>query len=224
MAFDKFYFLLGGLLLVGGLIFIFYNNLYVPGSKKSYTLLSGTQTISQDFESTVPYSLLAPNRDSLMVEDSNETSGTGSGYGLSFTWSMYLEQVGPERIWSTSYAKDKPILRIGDSPHIVYNPKYNILKVIVNYKESPFYAHYPVIELRDLPLQTWNQYGVVIDNNKVKIYFNGKLVVNKVLATVPVIEATDITIGEKFNNLVGKIKDLTVYFRPYDNREISKIL
>ena len=218
MAFDKFYFLLGGILLLGGLIFIFYNDLYVPGSKKSYSLLKGTQTISQDFESTVPYSLLAPNRDSLMVEDSE------TGYGLSFTWSMYLEQVGPERIWSTSYAKDKPILRIGDSPHIVYNPKYNILKVIVNYKESPFYAHYPVIELRDLPLQTWNQYGVVIDNNKVKIYFNGKLVVNKVLATVPVIDSTDIVIGEKFNNLVGKIKDLTVYFRPYDNREISKIL
>jgi hypothetical protein len=218
MAFDKFYFLLGGILLLGGLIFIFYNDLYVPGSKKSYTLLKGTQTISQDFESTVPYSLLAPNRASLMVDDS------GAGYGLSFTWSMYLEQVGPERIWSTSYAKDKPILRIGDSPHIVYNPKYNILKVIVNYKESPFYAHYPVIELRDLPLQKWNQYSVVIDNNKVKIYFNGKLVVNKVLATVPVIDSTDIVIGEKFNNLVGKIKDLTVYFRPYDNRDIGKIL
>lgn len=224
MTFDKFYYLLGAILLFGGIIFIFYNNLYVPGNKKSYVLLPGTQTISQDFESTVPYSLLAPNRDSLQLSIDDNQYPTGAGYGLSFTWSMYLEQVGPERIWSTSYAKDKPILRIGNSPHIVYNPKYNILKVIVNYKESPFYAHYPVIELRDLPLQTWTRYGVVIDNNKVKIYFNGKLVVNKVLATVPVIDSTDIIIGEKFNNLVGKIKDLTVYFRPYDNREINKIL
>lgn len=220
MIFNKFYFLLGGILLFGGLIFVFYNNLYVPGNKKSYTLLSGTQSLTQDFETTVPYSLLAPNRDSLMYSENPDEGG----YGISFTWSMYLDQVGPERIWSTSYAKDKPILRIGDSPHIVYNPKYNILKVIVNYKESPFYAHYPVIELRDLPLQTWNQYGVVIDNNKVKIYFNGKLVVNKILSSVPVIESTDITVGEKSNNLVGRIKDLTVYFRPYDNREIKKIL
>lgn len=220
MAFNKFFFLLGGILLFGGLIFIFYDNLYVPSNKKSYTLLSGTHSLTQDFESTIPYSLLAPNRESLMFSDGADVGG----YGLSFTWSMYLVQVGPERIWSTSYAKDKPILRIGDSPHIVYNPKYNILKVIVNYKESPFYAHYPVIELRDLPLQTWNRYGVVIDNNKVKIYFNGNLVVNKILASVPVIESTDITVGEKANNFVGRIKDLTVYFQPYDNREIKKLL
>jgi hypothetical protein len=216
MAVNKFYYLLGGMLLVGGLIFVFYNNLFQPGTQKSYPLIKGSYELTQDFESTIPYSLLAPNRDSLMMPE--------SGYGLTFTWSMYLESVGPERIWSSSYAKDKPILRIGDSPHIVYNPKYNILKVIVNYKETPFYAHYPVIELRDLQLQTWNHYAVVIDNNKVKIYFNKKLVVNKQLATTPVIDATDIVLGQKFNNMIGKIKDLTVHFKPYDNREMKQII
>lgn len=216
MAFDKFYYLLGGILLFGGLILIFYNNLYVPGKKKSYVLLPGTQSPSQDFETVIPYSLLAPDRKSIMLPD--------YGYGLTFTWSMYLDQVGPERIWSTSYAKDKPILRIGNSPHILYNPKYNILRVIVNYKETPFYVNYPVIELRDLPLQKWNNYAVVIDGNSVKIYFNGNLVVNKLLANAPVIDSTDIIIGEKYNNFIGKIKDLTVYFRPYNNREIKSIL
>ena len=57
--------------------------------------------------------------------------------------------------------------------------------VIVKYKESPFYAHYPIIELKNIPLQRWNNYAVVIHNNYVKIYLNKQLVINKKLPNIP---------------------------------------
>ena len=209
-------YLLAGILLLGGLIFVFYEYLYKPASFDNYKLIDGVYEFDQQFESTVPLGKLAPNRSSLIM--------SGYGHGLTFTWAMNLDQVGPERIWATSYSRDKPIVRVGNSPQIYYNPKYNVLKVIVAYKETPFFSHYPVIELRDLPLQAWNKYAVVIEANRVKIYFNGQLVVNKVLANIPVIESTDIIVGERNNNIIGKIQDLKVYYRPYDNRAIKNII
>ena len=205
-------YLLAGILLIGGLIFVFYEYLYKAASYDNYTLIENVY----EYESTIPLGKLAPNRSSLILP--------GYGHGLTFTWAMNLDQVGPERIWATSYSRDKPIIRIGNSPQIYYNPKYNILKVIVSYRETPFFAHYPIIELRDIPLQSWNKYAVVIESNRVKIYFNGQLVVNKELSNIPIIDSTDIIVGEKNNNIIGKVQDLKVYFRPYDNRAIKKIL
>ncbi len=213
--FNKITYLLAGILLLAGFIFVFYEYLYKKGGSDSYTLINGLYTIDQNYESTVPFSKFAGTRNNIIIP--------GYGHGLTFAWTMYLEQVGPDRIWASSYAKDKPIFRIGTSPHIYYNPKYNILKVMVSYKETPFYAHYPVIELKDIQLQRWNKFIVVIQDNRVKIYVNGKLVIDKHLANEPVIESSDIIIGEKFNNIIGKIRDATIYFRPYDNRDVKRI-
>jgi hypothetical protein len=198
--------LLAVILLLGGLIFIFYDKLLGlwTATNKDYAILIGEDTaIHQDFQQTITL-----GRPELITPE--------AGYGLTFTWSMFIESVGPDRIWHTSYAQDKPIVRLGNSPQILYNPKYNVLKVQVVYKESPFYAHYPVIELRDLPLDTWSTYAVVIENNRVKIYFNGTQVVNRLLAAIPLIEEnTDIILGEEHNNMVGRIKNMRLYFRPY---------
>jgi hypothetical protein len=215
IQFNSISYLLAGILLFAGLIFVFYQYIYKPSNKATFTAIDGIYPLDQNFEATIPFGKFASDRDNIVMP--------GYGHGLTFSWGMYLEQVGPDRMWSSSYAKDKPILRIGNSPHIYYNPKYNILKVQVSYKETPFFAHYPIIELRDIPLQRWNKFVVVIQENKVKIYFNGKLVVNKKLANEPLLESTDIILGEKYNNIIGKIQDFKVYFRPYDNRDIKAL-
>ena len=211
--------LLAFILLIGGLIYLFYDDLAKLWTKTfsmdSYELVKDVMTIQQDHQQTFGLGLLTAGRDSLLIP--------GAGYGITLTWNMYIDSVGPDRIWSTNYARDKPIFRLGNSPQILYNPKYNVLKVLVAYKESPFFSHYPVIELRNVQLDRWNSYAVVIDNNNVKIYFNGKQVVNKKLASVPLIEEADVVLGEKSNNIIGKIQGMRLYFRPYNNAEIKKI-
>ena len=212
------YVLLGIILLLGGILFIFYDELvaFSVFSNEYINLLPGQNTITQDFELTIPLSTIT--KDSKLILP-------GYGNGLTFTWSMLIDNVGPNRMWSTSYTKNKPIIRIGNSPHIYYNPRDNILSVMVAYSETTFYSHYPIIELKDIiPINTWNKYAVVIENEKIKIYFNGKLVVNKRLTNVPIIDSTDIVLGEKTNNMVGTISDLKLYRRPYNNTEIKKIL
>ena len=107
---------------------------------------------------------------------------------------------------------------------LYYNPKYNVLRVIVKYKESPFYSHYPIIELKNIPLQRWNNYIVVLHNNDVKIYLNKKLIVHKSLPNIPEVTSSNIIVGEQNNNIIGEISQLRVYFRPYNSKDIKKIM
>lgn len=208
-------YLLAGILLIALLLIVFYNDLFKSGEVIKYDLITDTKPIDQDFEKRYVLSEIIKDRDTMIVP--------GHGEGLTFTWKMFIPNTMGERGWLSNFSKDKPLIRIGDSPHIYYNPKNNILKVILKYKETPFYAHYPVIELKDIPLQTWNHYAVVINGNKVIIYFNGKQVKNHKLNNIPIISNNDIILGEMDNNIIGSIKDFSIHFRPYDTYEIGKI-
>jgi hypothetical protein len=208
-------YLLAGILLIALLLMVFYNDLFKSGEVIKYDLISDTKHIDQDFEKRYVLSEIIPNRDTIIIP--------GYGEGLTFAWKMFIPNTMGERGWLSNFNKDKPLIRIGDSPHIYYNPKNNVLKVVLKYKETPFYAHYPVIELKDIPLQTWNHYTVVINGNTVIIYFNGKQVKNHKLNNIPIISNNDIILGEMDNNIIGSIKDFSIHFRPYDTYEIRKI-
>lgn len=209
-------YLLSGVLLIGLLIFVFYDSLFKGGKTIKYDLITDSKTLTQDFEKRYVISEMIKDRDTLILP--------GYGQGLTFTWKMFIPNTMGERGWLSNFGKDKPLIRIGDSPHIYYNPKHNILKVVLKYKETPFYSHYPVIELKDIPLQSWNHYSVVINGNIVIIYFNGKQVKNQKLNNLPIISNNDIILGEMDNNIIGNIKDLTIHFRPYNTYEIRKII
>lgn len=209
-------YLLSGILLIGLLILVFYNHLYKAGKVVKYDLITNENNIAQDYEQLFILSNIIPDRATLVLP--------GYGDGLLFTWQMFIPNTMGERGWSTNFSKDKPLIRIGDSPQIYYNPKNNILKIVLKYKETPFYAHYPVIELKDIPLQKWNHYAVSINGNSVVIFFNGIQVKNQKLNTIPIISNNDIILGEQGNNIIGKIKNLTIHFRPYNTYEIKKLL
>lgn len=213
---DKITLLLGIVFFIGFLI-LFISFIYSSDSDiKYYNFINEPLEISQSYENTVFLTNIVKDRKSLVAP--------GHGYGLSITWNMKIPNTAGEKLWHSIFAKDKPIIRIGDSPQIYYNPKYNELRVIVKYKESPFYAHYPIIELKNIPLQRWNNYAVVIHDNYVKIYLNKQLVINKKLPNIPEISNSDIIVGEQNNNIIGTISNLRLYFRPYDNNNIKKIL
>lgn len=209
-------YLTSGILLLGVIILVFYNYFYKPGRRDRELLLQGVHEMHDNFEQTTQISTI--------IKDRSEIILPGHGNGLTFNWQMYLEDPQSDRIWSTSYAKDKSILRIGDSPQITYNPKYNILKLTLKYRETPFYAHYPIIELKNIPLRRWNSYIVVINGTQIHIYLNGKLVISKILPSDPIIASDDIILGHKNNNIQGKLSEFTVFFRPYNTQDIKLIL
>ena len=200
-----------------GLIFLaFYNYFYKPRKEEQTMLVPGELVISDDFEQTVLKPAFMANRAEIVLP--------GYGNGLTFKWHMYIDNPQAEKSWASNYSRDKPLVRIDESPQILYNPKYNILKLRLKYRESPFYAHYPIIEVRDIPLRRWNYFVITIDGAHIRVYLDGRLVMNKILPNEPVITTSDIIIGEQGNNFMGRIRDMQVYFRPYNTQDIRSIL
>lgn len=140
------------------------------------------------------------------------------------SWHMHLPNIGGEFYWTNNYTKDKPIIRIGKSPHIYYNVKENKLKIICNYQYSPFANQYPIIEVPDIDLQRWSVYTILIQNTHVKVYINGELVISRKLDKAIEIDdykSSEITIGEINNNLLGKINNMKLYFKELTHAELS---
>jgi hypothetical protein len=200
-----------------GLIFLlFYNYFYKSRKEQQTMLVPGELVISDDFEQTVLKPAFMANRSEIVLP--------GYGNGLTFKWHMYIDNPHAEKSWASNYSRDKPLVRIDESPQILYNPKYNILKLRLKYRESPFYAHYPIIEVRDIPLRRWNYFVITIDGAHIRIYLDGRLIMNKILPNEPVITTSDIVVGEQGNNFMGRLRDFQVYFRPYDTQAIRVIL
>ena len=204
------------ILFIGLIFLLFYNYFYKPGKQLQTMVVPGELVISDDFEQTILKPEFMPNRAEIVLP--------GYGNGLTFKWHMYIENPQAEKSWASNYSRDKPLLRIGESPQILYNPKYNILKLQLKYRESPFYAHYPIIEIRDIPIRRWNYFVITIDGGHIRVYLDSRLVLNKILPNEPIITTDNITVGEQGNNFMGRIRDMQVYFRPYNTQDIQKIL
>jgi hypothetical protein len=203
-------------LFVGICVLVFYNYFYVGAFKDRIFLIKNTKEITQTYQETIPINKLFDiySRKNITI------AGNPNGEGLTFIWNMYLPNYIPERIWFTSYSKDKPILRIGDSPQILFNPKMQSLKILVKFKFTQFNNHYPIIELKDIPLQKWNKYIVIIKTNDIQIYINGEIKVHKKIPNPIIINNQDIELGEVNNNIIGSISDFEIIFRPLNNIEV----
>jgi len=185
--------------------------------EKETILIEGEKVISQNFSFiTNVYNLVKRNR--LILPNEGNT--------LIISWHMYLPNVGGDMYWTSSYNKDKPIIKIGNSPHIYYNPKQNVLKIITKYQYSPFENHFPIIEVPNITLQKWCLYTVVIQNNLVRVYIDGELIITKPLETAITIDDfknTEIKVGEVNNNIMGKISNMKLYFKNYQHHELKSL-
>lgn len=187
------------------------------GNNDGVELISDEKTLNKSFNFTKTiYDVVKRNK--LTLPDQENT--------IIITWQMNIPNIGGEFYWTSNYTKDKPIIRIGESPHIYYNAKQNKLKIIAKYQYSPFANHYPLIELDEVNLQGWNTYTVVIQNYKVRIYVNGELKVSQILDNGIVIDdykTKNIMLGEVNNNLFGKIRNFSLYFKNLSNEAISNL-
>lgn len=212
-----------GLFLATLLVMSIFALTYLTFSQKSHfevdrlDLITSEQILDRSFNLSKSISDVI-KRDKLSLVNENNT--------IIITWQMYLPNIGGEFYWTSNYNKDKPIIRIGTSPHIFYNAKQNKLKILTKYQYSPFDNHYPLIELEDINLQRWNTYTIAIQNYHVRIYVNGELVLSQKLENGIVIDdnkTSDLLIGEVNNNLFGKIRNLSIYMSDLSHEKLSKL-
>ena len=147
------------------------------------------------------------------------------GYGLTFSWEMYIPSQGGNDKWEKSFNLLKPIITMNDSPVISYHPKKNYLSITVKYKNNPFYAQFSEVKFKDIKLQKWAKYTLVIENRNIRLYIDNKLVSTKILPSIIAIGdiKSELILGQVKNNFLGKIKNLSLYPYPLTYEEVIQI-
>jgi hypothetical protein len=170
-------------------------------------------------------------------EEYNETFNTSSlisrdtlyipklGYGISFSWEMFIPSQGGNDKWQSNFNHLKPIIKMNDSPAISYHPKKNYLSITVKYMNNPFYSQFGEVKFKDIKIQVWQKYVIVVENRNIRLYINGNLVSNKILPSIAVISSgkSDVFLGEINNNFLGKIKNLLLIPYPLSFDEIQTL-
>ena len=200
----------------------FYYYYWLPNKsnvKKYQIPLITTETIfDENYYNVLQTSILVTDRDTLLIPK--------LGYGLSFAWDMYIPSHNSNDKWQTSFNRLKPIISMNDSPVISYHPKKNYLSIVLKYRNNPFYAQFAEIKFKDIKLQKYAHYILVIDNRNIKLYIDGVIMSIKTLPSIPVVYDlnSEIILGEKNNNFLGKINNLKLYPYPLLYSEISSVL
>ena len=200
------------------LIAVYYIYYYLPNksniNKYRVDILSTETEFTNDYESQTQMANLITNRNTLYVPK--------LGYGLSFIWEMYIPNLGGNDKWQNSYNVLKPIITMNDSPQISYHPKKNYLSIILKYRDNPFRAQFAEIKFDNIKQQKWCKYILVIKDRTVQLYIDGALVSADFLPSLPVIYDinSDIVLGQKNNNFLGKIRNLNMIPYPLSYPEI----
>jgi len=147
------------------------------------------------------------------------------GYGITFTWEMYIPNLAGNIAWKNNYNNVKPIFSMQDSPQVGYNPKKNYLSIITKYRDNPFYAAFSEIKVPDLKQQKWCNYILAISGRTIQLWIDGVIIKTEYLPSLPVFYdiQSSITIGQINNNFLGKIRNLVMYPFPLSFNELKSI-
>lgn len=202
------YLLIAGMIMLGLIILIYYKY-FAKHKTDEYLIMSGPTNFNEKFYKE------------LEIPDRLNTQ-YGKGHGITIIWDMYIPNTVENRMFNSSYDRLKPIIRIGNSPHIYYHPKMGYLSIITKYTDNPFYSNYPEIKYDEVKLQKWERYILVIKNRSINLFVSGNLKSATSLLNIPIIDLNGlIKLGETNNNFQGKIKNLKLISHPLDNKTIQ---
>jgi len=205
------------LILIFGLLFYYY---WSPSqsniNKYKIPLITDEIIFNEDFNSII-------NIENLITRDTFYVPNLG--YGLTFSWEMYIPSQEGNDKWQNSFNFLKPIITMGDSPIISYHPKKNYLSLTVKYRNNPFYSQFYEIKFEDIKLQKWSKYIIVIENRNIILYIDGILISTKILPSIIAISdiKNDIVLGQLNNNFLGKIRNLSLFPYPLSYDELAMI-
>jgi hypothetical protein len=183
-------------------------------SKYKIPLLIDETIFDETYVNTISLYTQITNRNTLYVPK--------LGYGLSFVWEMYIPSLSGNDKWQSSYNHLKPIISMSDSPVISYHPKKNYLSIVLKYRNNPFYAQFAELKFKNIKLQRWSKYILIIENRNIILYIDNILTSTKILPSIPVIYdiKSEIILGNINNNFRGKIRNASMYPYPLLSEEI----
>lgn len=186
-------------------------------SKYQINLLSSETIFDNNYENNIQIANMVTNRSTLYVPK--------LGYGLTFSWEMYIPNLSGNDKWQNSFNILKPIIVMNDSPQISYHPKKNYLSIIMKYRDNPFYAQFAEIKFDNIKQQKWSKYILVINGRNIQLYIDGILVSAEYLPSLPVIYDinSEIILGQANNNFLGKIRNLNLYPYPLSFSEVLNL-
>ena len=103
----------------------------------------------------------------------------------------------------------------------MYHPLENYFSFDVDVKDNVQFVSKQSVKYDNPPLQTWLSIVVVFSSNRIQVYSNNELVVNKKLKNPPIFKTKDLTIGEKNNNFFGQLGPILYWGYPLKSTEIS---
>lgn len=197
--------------------YFLYRSSQLNHNKYKISLLPNETEFNEEYTNTAILSSLVTDRKTLSIQ--------GLGYGVSFSWEMYIPNLGGNDKWNNSFNLLKPIFKMNDSPQIAYHPKKNYLSIVLKYRDNPFFVQFAEFKYEDVKLQKWCKYVLVINNRSVILFVDGVPVFNKYLPSVPVIYdiQSKILLGQLNNNFQGKIRNLILYPYPLSFTEIISV-
>jgi hypothetical protein len=214
-------FMIVALVIILALIGAYYFYYYLPSQsnlgKYQIPILTSEITLDETFSQTIQLANLVSNRNTLMIPK--------LGYGIVFSWEMYIPNLAGNAAWNTSYNIVKPIFSMQDSPQVGYNPKKNYLSIITKYRDNPFYAEFSEIKVPDIKPQKWCKYILAISDRVIQIWIDGVIIKTEYLPSLPVFYdiQSAITIGQMNNNFQGKIRNLTLIPFPLSYSELQSL-
>lgn len=216
-------FVFGAIVFLIFLIVGYYFYYYLPSqsnmSKYAITITPQNDeiVIDESYSKTIQMTNLITTRPTLTIPK--------TGYGLTFVWEMYIPNLSGNAGWHNNYNVIKPIFTMNDSPQVGYNPKGNFLSVITKYRDNPFYAQFSEVRVPDLKQQKWCKYILLISGRNIQVWIDGVMAVTEYLPSLPVIYdiQSSITIGQKNNNFLGKLRNFILYPYPFSYNEILAV-
>jgi hypothetical protein len=138
---------------------------------------------------------------------------------------MFIPNLSGNDKWNNGFNILKPLITMNDSPQISYHPKKNYLSIILKYRDNPFRAQFAEIKFDKIKQQKWCKYILVINGRTIQLYIDGILVSAQFLPSLPVIYDIDseLILGQKNNNFLGKIRNVNMIPFPISYNDISNL-
>ena len=203
------------------ILIAYYFYYYLPNTsninKYKIELLSTETEFNNEYENTMQVANLITTRSNLYVPK--------LGYGLTFSWEMFIPNLSGNDKWNNGFNILKPLITMNDSPQISYHPKKNYLSIILKYRDNPFRAQFAEIKFDKIKQQKWCKYILVINGRTIQLYIDSILVSAHFLPSLPVIYDIDseIVLGQKNNNFLGKIRNVNMIPFPISYNDISNL-
>jgi hypothetical protein len=195
-------------ILIGG--YWYYNWGGGSASNDIITLIDTPTAFKGDYEMQIDIQERVVNRKSLLKD--------GTGYGITMILDMYISNNNSNQDWASRYSRMKPIISIDDSIILMYNPQKGRMYLMIKYRATTGDKVFSEIDLGMIPLQKWSQHVIMIGEQNIDYARDGKLIKNKPINFIPIIQGYRIILGKKANNFHGKIRLLHII--PYPQPQL----